>query len=205
MGRLAHQRVLHAPAAGDGQGGGLQPRHAVVRSRPRGPGPGPRWSWRSRLRLVPQPVRPGTEVHHLLRGRGALDHPPPRRRRDRHRPGAVRRLHARGALHGLQGCPAQAEFAGGHRRRAVDRRGVRHGHRRRRGLPCRPRAQRAGGTDRRAGGQGDRSAAAVPRRRGAGLPHPVPLRRHPVGRRGAADPAGHPDRGRAGRRAVRPR
>ena len=43
----------------------------------------------------------------------------------------------------------------------------------------------------------------VPARRRAGLPVAEPTDRQPVRRRGAADPAGHPDRLRAGRGAVR--
>ena len=43
----------------------------------------------------------------------------------------------------------------------------------------------------------------LPARRRSGLPVAGPAGRHPVRRRGAADPAGHPDRLRAGRRAVR--
>ncbi len=45
----------------------------------------------------------------------------------------------------------------------------------------------------------------LPARRRPGLPHPRPGRRHPRRRRGAADPARHPDRLRPGRRALRPR
>ena len=64
-------------------------------------------------------------------------------------------------------------------------------------------AVRAGPDDRRTGAQGGRRPARVPARRRAGLPVAEPAGGHPVRRRGAADPAGHPDRLRAGRRAVR--
>ena len=51
--------------------------------------------------------------------------------------------------------------------------------------------------DRRAGAQGGQRAAALPRRRRPGLPHPRPRGRHARRRRGAAHPARHPDRVRA--------
>ena len=59
--------------------------------------------------------------------------------------------------------------------------------------------------DRRAGAQGDPGAAALPARRRARLPLARPALGHAVGRRGPAHPAGHPDRRRAGRGALRPR
>ena len=64
-------------------------------------------------------------------------------------------------------------------------------------------AHRPAEDDRRAGAQGDQRPAAVPGRRRPGLPVAGPRRRHPVRRRGAAHPAGHPDRLRPGRRALR--
>ena len=69
----------------------------------------------------------------------------------------------------------------------------------------RPGAVRARPDDRRAGAQGGRRPARLPARRRAGLPVAGPAGGDPVRRRGAADPAGHPDRLRAGRRAVRAR
>ena len=53
--------------------------------------------------------------------------------------------------------------------------------------------------------QGSPRAHAVPARRRARLPVAGPLGRHAVGRRGAAHPAGQPDRQRPGRRALRAR
>ncbi len=58
--------------------------------------------------------------------------------------------------------------------------------------------------DRRQGRQGDRPAAAVPGRRGPGLPDPGPQRRDPLRRRGPAHPPGQPDRRRPGGRHVHP-
>ena len=69
--------------------------------------------------------------------------------------------------------------------------------------PCRPQRPRA--PDRRAGAQGDPGAAQLPARRRPRLPLPRPSLRVAVRRRGPADPAGHPDRRRPGRRALRPR
>ena len=72
-------------------------------------------------------------------------------------------------------------------------------------LPPRGRAVRARAPDRRAGAQGDPGAAQLPARRRPRLPLPRPAVRVAVRRRGAADPAGHPDRRRPGRRPLRPR
>ena len=65
------------------------------------------------------------------------------------------------------------------------------------------RAVRAGADDRRAGAQGGPRPAGLPGRRRAGLPLPGPAGGDAGRRRGAADPAGHPDRLRPGRRALR--
>ena len=50
-----------------------------------------------------QPLRPRALLLHQLRGRPALHRAPAPRGRDRHQPGALRGLHARGALPGLPG------------------------------------------------------------------------------------------------------
>ena len=68
---------------------------------------------------------------------------------------------------------------------------------------ARPLAARA--ADRRAGAQGDPGAAQLPARRRPRLPLARPPVRLAVRRRGAAHPAGHPDRRRPGRRPLRPR
>ena len=70
---------------------------------------------------------------------------------------------------------------------------------------ARRQGHRARADDRPPGPQGDRGAARVPRRRRARLPDRRPGERQPVGRRGAADPAGDPDRDDADGRAVHPR
>ena len=66
-------------------------------------------------------------------------------------------------------------------------------------------AVRARADDRPPAAQGDRRAAGVPRRRRARLPDPRPDERHAVRWRGAADPAGDPDRDDADGRPVHPR
>jgi hypothetical protein len=68
-------------------------------------------------RPLPQPLRPRAQLLHRLRGR----HPVPRATapggRERHEPRALRGLHARGAVRGLPGRPAQARGAGRDARR----------------------------------------------------------------------------------------
>ena len=81
--------------------------------------------------------------------------------------------------------------------RPVDRRGGQ--------VPRRPRADRAGADDRRAGDQGGQRPARVPARRRPRLPDAVALGRHAGRRRGPAHPPGQPDRLRPGRHAVRAR
>ena len=66
-------------------------------------------------------------------------------------------------------------------------------------------AQRPRACDRLPGRQGDRGAARVPRRRRSRLPDPRSDERDAVGRRGAADPPGDPDRHDADGRPVHPR
>ncbi len=104
---------------------------------------------------------------------------------------------------GLPGHPAQAGDPRGHGRRPVDRRGRGAVHRRRRRLAAHRRADRPRAADRRAGAQGDQRPARLPGRRRPGLPLARPRRGDAGRRRGAAHPAGHPDRLRAGRRALR--
>ena len=157
-----------------------------------------------------EPLRPPARLLRRVRGRPPLHRAPPQGGRDRHQPGALRGLHARGAVPDLQGHPAQAGLDVGHPRRQgrgrqEHRRGLRAADQRGRRLPPRPRPLRAREADRRAGAQGDPGAAQLPARRRPRLPLARPALRLAVGRRGPADPAGHPDRRRAGRRPLRPR
>ena len=66
-------------------------------------------------------------------------------------------------------------------------------------------AHRHRAPDRAADPARDRRAAALPRQRGRGLPVAGAGGGHAVGRRGAADPAGHPDRLEPRGRALHPR
>ena len=77
---------------------------------------------RTGARALQEPVRPGAQLQREVRGRGLLHRAATRRGGDRHLAGTVRGVHARGALPGLQGRPAQADLAGGDRRRQEHRR-----------------------------------------------------------------------------------
>ena len=148
-----------APAAGGGPADA-----AVRRARPG-------------ARALQEPLRPGAQLQRQVRGRRLLHRAAARRGGDRHLAGAVRRLHARGALPGLPGRPAEADLAGGDRRRQEHRRDRRDVDRRGGGLPPPARADRPGAADRRAGAQGDQRAAQVPARRRPGLPVAQPAHR----------------------------
>ena len=73
------------------------------------------------------------------------------------------------------------------------------------GLHRPPRAHRPGVDHRRAGAEGGPLPDLLPPGCGAGLSHPGQVGGHPGRRRGAADPAGHPDRLRSGGGALHPR
>ena len=93
-------------------------------------------------RPLPQPVRPRAVVLHRLRGGHPVRQAPALRDRLRLEPGALRGLHARGAVPRLQGGPAQARVARRAHRRPLHRRGLRAGHRRRRPVLRRRRLHR---------------------------------------------------------------
>ena len=144
---------------------------------------------------------------HRLRGRPSLRRAPAPRGRVRHQPGALRGLHARGARARPARAPGSSRcrwrsLVGGRNiaevcRLPIDEAAEFLAHAR--AVTARER-QIA-----RAGAQGDPGAARLPPRRRPRLPLPRPSRRHALRRRGAADPARHPDRRRPGRRALRPR
>ena len=176
-------------------GGHPRPRPQGDPGRPPDQGPCP----------APQPLRARAVLLHELRGGHPLHRASPPRGRVRHQPRSVRGLHARGAVPGLPGQPAQAGVDGGHARRPEHRRGLCDADQRDRRLPARGRPHGARAPDRRAGAQGDPGAAPVPARRRPRLPLARPALGLAVRRRGAADPARDPDRCRAGGRALRPR
>ena len=191
---------------GDLQGPRLGLRQAGPRPPGRGDGvPPARAQGRAgRHRLSPRTRR--EHVHRDVRG----PHQQPRAALPRDRIG-VRQDRAR-EVHGLAAVPdlrrqeAPAGSAGGEdrqaqhqrRRRAVGHRGPRLGDR-----PAEAH-QRPGADDRPPAPQGDRRPARLPRRRRAGLPDDRPDERHPVRRRGPADPPGDPDRDDAHGRPVHP-
>ena len=208
---MAHVADYFLPADGCARRGArLRPRHAVGGPRRQGAAVAARGALDQGPRRHQEPLRPPAGLLGGVRGRDPLHRAAAPRGRVRHQPGAVRGLHARGALPVLRGQPAQAGVDGGHARRdgpgrQEHRRGLRAADQRDRRVPARREAQRPRAPDRRAGAQGDPGAAAVPARRGPRLPLPEPALGVAVRRRGAADPAGDPDRRRPGRRALRPR
>ena len=153
-----------AEAAGPGQG--RRP------ARPRLPGP----------REVPEPLRPDAQLPHRVRGRDPVRSAPAHRDRLRLEPGALRGVHASGAVPGLPWRAAQARVARGARRWTLDRRRVPAADPRVRRVPAQRRAHRPRAPDRRAGDQGDPLPARLPARRRARLPVARATLRHPVGR-----------------------
>ncbi len=71
-------------------------------------------------------------------------------------------------------------------------------------VPREARTQPAGAVDRQPGAQGDPGAAVLSRVGGGGLPESPSQRRHALRGRGAAHPAGHPDRLEPGGRPLHP-
>ena len=121
-GRRLGQRLLRPAARGARRRDRLHRRHPVEPAAGRGAEGAAARLRRAGARPVQEPVRPGAVLLHELRGRDPVRRAAARRGRERLQPGAVRGLHARGALPGLPRRPAQADLAGGHRRRPVDRR-----------------------------------------------------------------------------------
>ena len=161
---------------------------------------------RAGARPLQEPLRPRALLLPELRGRDPVPRAPARRDRERLEPGAVRGLHARGAVPDLRRHPAQARDPGRHGRPAG--RSPRCAR-----CPIGEAAKFLPGcelTDREEM-IAERVLKEVNARLGflldVGLDY-LSLDRaagHPGRRRGAADPAGHPDRLRPGRRALRAR
>ena len=154
---------------------------------------------------LPQPLRPQPLLQRPLRGDRQQSRAPLRRDRLRAGPRADRGLHGRAALPRVRRCPAAPREPRGQGRRNQH---------------CRvQRALGAGGwrVDRGAGDErdrardrppdraGDHRAALLPGERRHRLPLAGPLGSHALRRRGAADPAGDPDRLQPGRGDVHPR
>ena len=103
------------------RGHGVQHRHALAPAAGRGPERAAERLRQAGARPVQEPVRPGAVVLHLVRGRDPVYRAAARRGRVRLQPGAVRRVHARGALPVLPRVAAEADRAGGDRGRPVHR------------------------------------------------------------------------------------
>ena len=159
---------------------------------------------RPRAGHVSQPVRPPALVRHQLR----RDHPEPPAALSRDRVGAGARedrgVHDAAPLPGLQGRPAAARVA--RRARQRDRHPRLHGAvgLASAGMGGRARAFRARHADLAPGAAGNRGAAAIPGQRRRRVSLDEPCGGHAVRWRGAADPAGHPDRLVVGGRALHP-
>ncbi len=115
----------------------LRPRHPVGGPPRQGQAVDPRRAPDQGARPAHQPLRPRALLLHRVRGRPPLHRAPAPRGRVRHQPRALRGLHARGALPGVRGLPAQAGLDGGDHRRQEHRRGLRAADQRDRRLPAR--------------------------------------------------------------------
>ena len=188
----------------------LRPQHPVGGPPGQGPAVDPRRPLDQGPRRHPQPLRPRARLLGRVRGRPHLHRAPAPRGRVRHQPGAVRGLHARGAVPRLPGQPAQAGLDGGHPRRPAP--AARTSPRSARCRSTRPPSSCARSSCRARERQiGERVLKEIQERLNflldvgldyLSLDRPV---RVAVRRRGPADPAGHPDRRRPGRRPLRPR
>ena len=192
--------VLEAPGRGGGRGLRDRSGHALAGALRRGQGDLPlRHRGRASQGHLHEPLRPAALLQRPLRG----DRQQPRAtlRGDRfgRGPRAGRGLHGRAALPGLQGGEAAAGEPRGQGRGDLDprvHRDVRAGSA---ALDPGPRDDRHGAGDRAAPRPRDHRAAGIPRQRRRRLPQPGALGTDPVGRRGAADPAGDADRLEPGR------
>ena len=169
------QRLLHPVDGRPRRRARVRPGHPVGGPPGQGPQGHPRGTPDQGARPPRQPLRPRTLLLHELRGRPPLHRAAPPRGRDRHQPGPLRGVHARGAVPGLPGHPAQAGLGRGHaggegRGRPQHRRGLRAADQRGGRVPQRARAHRPRTPDRRARAQGDPGAAPVPPRRRPRLP-----------------------------------
>ena len=154
---------------------------------------------------LPQPDGAQAVVHDDLRGHRPQPRAPLQGDGLRLVAGEDRGVHVDAAVPGVQGRAAAAGVAGGQGRRDSDPRV--HGAERQAGdrVDGRAGALEPGPGDRAADPARDRRAAAVPGQRGRRLPVDGAGFVDAVGWRGAADPAGDPDRLVAGRRALHPR
>ena len=121
---------------------------------------------------VPQPLRPGTQIQHRLRGRHPVRPPQAPGNGLGHGPRPLRGVHAADPVPGLQRRTPEPGVAVGADQRQVDRRGRRPADARMRPLPGQPGAHRPRGPDRPPGPQGDPGPPDLPARRRPGVPEP---------------------------------
>ena len=198
--------LLRPDDAGDRRALRDRPRHAVG-----GPGGGRagllpvRHERRPDLRLLPEPLRAAALVHDVLRGDRPQPRAPLQGDRLRLRPREDRGVHVGRAVPGVRGCAPAARVARGQGRRPRHPRGHADVGAARDRLVRGARAVRHRAPDRAPDPARDRRAAALPRQRRRRLPVARARGGHALRRRGAADPAGHPDRVEPRRRALHPR
>ena len=199
-------QLLRAAHRGDRRGVRRRPRHALGGARPRGTRRVPaRHRRRGGQHHLPQPLRAPALLRDPLRGHHRQPRTPLPRDRLRVLAGEDRGVHVAAPVPGLRRRAAAAGVARGAGRRDADR-GLH-------GALGAARARVAGGgralgdrPSRRAPDPArDLRAPAVPGERRHRLPLDEPGGRDPLGRRGAEDPAGDPDRQLARGRALHPR
>ena len=205
---MVHERVelLRPDDAGDRRALRDRPRHPVGGPRGRRPGLLPvRHERRPHLRLLPEPLRATALVHDVLRG----DRPEPRAPLQgdglRLRAREDRGVHVGRAVPGVRGCAPAARVAGGEGRRPRHPRGHADVRAARDRLVRGARALRHRAPDRAPDPARDRRAAPLSGQRRRRVPVARARGGHALRRRGAADPAGHPDRVEPRRRALHPR
>ena len=200
------RRLLRLDRPGDLRPLRDRSRHRLARSHDRAAGPlPPRHQGRQALRPVPQPDGPAPLVHDGVRGNRRVAPAPLQGDRLGAAARADRGVHELPAVRHLQRRAAQARGARGHDRLDVDQRVHAHVGDALALLPRRARPDADRGADRAPDRQGDPRAAHVPRQRRRRLPPARPRREDALRRRGAAAPAGDPDRLAARRRPLHPR
>ncbi len=201
-----HHRLLRPAAAGHRRGVRDSPRRALAGAGRRTAGAAAeRAARRPAPADVSGPAQGAPEPRGVVRGRAAPVAPPAHDLHVTRRAGIGGAVHVAAALCCLRRRTVAPGEPGGNGRRPVDLRGQpalgRAGAR----LLQRTQPRSDPRDDRRAGHPRDHRAAAVPGRRRRGLPDPRPGGGHALGRRGAAHPAGDPDRIRPDGRALHPR
>ena len=153
---------------------------------------------------VPQPLRQGPYLRHHLRGHRRLAGAQAQRGRRRLVARAGRAVHARGRVSHVPRSTSEARDPGREGARSQHCPGELDDHRRGDRPLRQAQAHQARRDHRAARRQRDRRTAHLLDRRGTGLPDALARLGDAVGRRGAANPLGQPDRQLPGRGALRP-